>query len=103
MNKIRIDNVNYLMLDLTFDVIEEDTLAYSEEAQIIVVFNKSAIKVWEYIKEASLKKRDIFSFEICEMLMSEYNLKSEQYMEISADVSDILLDFIGGGVLVANT
>lgn len=99
MLKINIDKTVYSIMDLSKEEIEGEYLAYNSESEIIIVFNKTASLIWDYIVGEAERNKNITSEEICNMIANKYNIPESEFYTIRSDVSELLSSFVKRKIL----
>ena len=102
MNTVMIDYKMYKVLNLIIDEVEGEAIAYNDEKEIIVVLNKTALKIWNQVIEYSRKSEQITLSKICEDIINVYNISEKEHDSVYADINNLFLDFVNKGLLIEN-
>ena len=93
-----VDGRRLVIPEYGFTEVDGEVIIYCEEAKKIVLLNKSATIVWQYIIESRNTVDNLSISDITDYLCSIYDISQDKYHEIACDVKDILDDFSSEGL-----
>ena len=103
-DSIMIDGVAYSIMDLSFESIEGDLIAFNNEKDCVIVFNTSASIIWQHFMNVIKENRNTTSQIICEEIIKHYGKTNGNNMsEVYSDVQSFIQELIGHGILTRQT
>lgn len=104
---MNINAKNYQYKDVVFAEYEEnqtedESILYFESLDIIVVMNKSALCIWNYIvfqQKKGCGGTDIFIADLVDVIKNNFNIDAGIESDIYSDIIEIIAAFFERGIL----